>query len=138
MKLYLAIRWGHAESPDGSDGEDTQLLIRASALADASKLADDALGQLPVSSPLSTRQVQPFCHRIIELGADASTDGAERVLLGPWVGRAFFDTAPIERGFVILSQRSGRTQKRITSVVSHKYLDISKNLGRMRFHGKNR
>jgi hypothetical protein len=94
VKIYLAIRWGHAESPDGPDGEDTQLLIRATSLADASRLADDALSQLPVSSTLSTRPVQPFCHRIIELGADASVDTDARILLGPWIGRAFFDTAP--------------------------------------------
>ena len=92
MKLYFVIRWGHAESPDGPDGEDTQILVRAVSLDDAGKLADDALSQLPVSSPLSTRPVQPFCHRIIELGTDASTDSTARVLVGPWIGRAFFDT----------------------------------------------
>ena len=91
MKLYLAIRWGHAESEDGPDGEDTQLIIRASSFESASKLADEAVRQLPVSSPLSSRPVQPFCHRMIELGADGSTDRVERVLLGPWIGRALFD-----------------------------------------------
>jgi hypothetical protein len=96
VKLYLAIRWGHAESPDGPDGEDTQLLIRASSLADASKIADGALAQLPVSSSLSRRPVEPFCHRIIELGKDSSTDGVSRVLTGPWIGRSFFDTSPYQ------------------------------------------
>ncbi len=93
MKLYLAIRWGHAESPDGPDGEDTQLLIRAPSFAEAGQIADNALSQLPVSSALSARAVQPFCHRIIELGADASAGSDAQVLVGPWIGRAFFETA---------------------------------------------
>lgn len=94
MKLYLAIRWGHAESPDGPDGEDTQLLIRASSLAETEQIADHALGQLPMSSALSSRSVQPFCHCIIELGVDASADTDARVLVGPWIGRAFFEKTP--------------------------------------------
>jgi hypothetical protein len=84
MKLFIAVRWGNAESPDGPDGEDTHFLIRAQDFSEGAKLADDVLRSLPTASTRSKRQVQPFCHSIIEIGSDASEKSVPQVLLGPW------------------------------------------------------
>lgn len=87
MKLYIAVRWGNHESPDGPDGEDTHFLIRARDRDEAARLADAVLGSMPTVSTEGHRSVQPFCHKIIEIGSDSSTfPGVEpQVLIGPWV-----------------------------------------------------
>ena len=85
MKLFIIVRWGNAESPDGPDGEDTHFLVRAQDFIEAAGLADDSLRALPTVSSKSKRPVQPFCHRIIEIGSDASEMSVSQVLMGPWV-----------------------------------------------------
>jgi hypothetical protein len=88
MKLYVAVRWGNPESPDGPDGEDTHFLIRAHDFLEAAQLADEALRSLATSSAASRHPVQDFCHRIIEIGSDGSSffKVKAQVLMGPWVG----------------------------------------------------
>jgi hypothetical protein len=86
MDIYHAIRWGHAESPDGPGGEDTHLLLRAASLAEATRIADEALARLPVSSPLSDRPVKPYCQVLTLLGPDSGTKSDSRLLAGPWIG----------------------------------------------------
>ena len=93
MNLYVTIRWGHADSPEGPDGEDTNFLIRALTVVEAGQLTDEILATLPVSSPNSARPVQPFCHQVIEMGQDVSTENEARVLIGPWIGRALWGRA---------------------------------------------
>lgn len=83
--LYLARRWGHAESPDGPDGDDTFLLVRATGVAEAAQIAEEALANLPTTSPKSNRPVEPCCHRITELGTDAASDGNACVVILPFV-----------------------------------------------------
>ena len=87
MKLYIAVRWGNHESPDGPDGEDTHFLVRAREHDEAARLADAVLGSMPTACTRGHRSVQPFCHKIIEIGSDSSTfpGVAPRVLIGPWV-----------------------------------------------------
>ena len=89
MKLFIAVRWGHAESPDGPDGEDTQYLIRANDYIEAGTLADHALELLPTTSTKSRRPVRGFCDRIIEIGNCASIKSVPQVLMGPWIAYGY-------------------------------------------------
>lgn len=91
MKLYIAVRWGNHESSDGPDGEDTQCLIRARDHVEAARLADAILLSMPTACTKGDRSVQPFCHRIIEIGSDGSTfPGVEpQVLMGPWIAYGY-------------------------------------------------
>ena len=91
MKLYIVVRWGNHESPDGPDGEDTHFLIRARDHDEVVKLADEILGSMPTACTEGNRSVQPFCHKIIEIGSDSSTfAGVEsQVLMGPWVAYGY-------------------------------------------------
>jgi hypothetical protein len=90
MKLYIVVRWGNHESPDGSDGEDTHFLIRSCDFVEAARLADEGPRSMPTSSK-HNRQVQPFCHKIIEIGSDGSTfpDARPEVLIGPWIAYGY-------------------------------------------------
>jgi len=87
MKLYIAVRWGNHNSPDGPDGEDTHFLIRAWDHLEAIRLADGVLASMPTACTEGHRSVQPFCHRIIEIGSDGSSSAETEaeVLMGPWV-----------------------------------------------------
>jgi hypothetical protein len=91
MKLYIAIRWGNHDSPDGPDGADTHFLIRAHNSIEAARLADEILRSMPVSSPNHKREVQPFCHKVIEIGSDGSafSDVEPQVLIGPWIAYCY-------------------------------------------------
>jgi len=91
MKLYVTVRWGNHESPDGPDGEDTHFLVRAHDRDEAARLADAVLGSMPTACTEGHRSVEPFCHRIIEIGLDSSTfPGVEpQVLIGPWVAYGY-------------------------------------------------
>jgi hypothetical protein len=103
MNLYLAIRWGNADSPDGPDGDDTIALVRASSVDRAAEIADHVFSNLPTTSPLSKRSVQPFCHRLIEIGEDG---GAQRpdVVLGPFVA------GPAQWGQGTINRRSWKRE----------------------------
>ena len=91
MKLYIAVRWGNHESPDGPDGEDTHFLIRARDNLEAALLADGVLRSMPITSSSSKRRVQPFCHKIIEVGSDSSTfpNVQSQVIMGPWIAYGY-------------------------------------------------
>lgn len=86
MKFYMTIRFGHAESPDGPDGDNTVFLVRARDYAEAAALTDSALRALPVSSPKSQRPVRPFCNRVLELGEDCASGKSPGIMGGPWIG----------------------------------------------------
>jgi hypothetical protein len=86
MKLYITIRFGHAESPDGPDGDNTVFVVRARDYAEAATLTDSALLELPVSSPRSRRPVQPLCSRVLELGEDRGSGTSPGIIGGPWIG----------------------------------------------------
>lgn len=87
MKLYIAVRWGNHNSPDGPDGEDTHFLIRAHDYLEAAGLADGVLRTMPTACAEGHRTVQPVCHRIIEVGSDGSSfaDAQPEILMGPWI-----------------------------------------------------
>jgi hypothetical protein len=87
LNLYLAIRFGNADSPDGPDGEDTHFLVRAPTVQEAARITDEHLRDMPTSSPDSERPVQPFCHRMVELGADASATAEPHIITGPLLAR---------------------------------------------------
>ena len=91
MKLYIAVRWGSHQSSDGPDGEDTHLLIRANDYVEAVRLADGVLGTMPTACIEGHRSVQPFCHRIIEIGSDGSSLAGVQaeILMGPWIAYGF-------------------------------------------------
>lgn len=88
LKIYVCIRWGHAESPEGADGEDTHLLVRAASHDQAAELADALLRQLPTHVDGNRRGVEPHCHRVLELGIDNSNATDPAVVIGPAIGYA--------------------------------------------------
>jgi hypothetical protein len=89
LKLFIAVRWGNADSPDGPDGEDTHYLLRANDNIEAGKLADHALQLLPTTSSKSRRAVKGFCERIIEIGDCGSTKSVPQVMMGPWIAHGY-------------------------------------------------
>ena len=91
MRLYIAIRFGNHNSPDGPDGEDTHFLIRAHDYVEAVRLADGILRTMPTSCAEGHRSVQPFCHKVIEIGSDGSScvNVQEDILMGPWFAYGF-------------------------------------------------
>jgi hypothetical protein len=86
MKLYWCVRWGHAESPDGADGEDTHYLVRANDHEEAAMLVDSALKLLPTQIEGNERSVRASCSRVFELGFDTSLNTEPAVILGPTIG----------------------------------------------------
>jgi hypothetical protein len=89
MKIYFVVRWGNPDSPDGPNGADTNLLVRALTVEQAAAVAGERLRGTPTTSSKSRRPVQPFCHQIYELGTDTSTDKEASVIHGPWVEYAY-------------------------------------------------
>jgi hypothetical protein len=91
VKLYIAVRWGNHNSSDGPDGEDTHFLIRAHDYIEAIGLADAVLGTMPTACTEGERLVEPFCHRIIEIGSDVSSfpNVQAGVLMGPWIAYGY-------------------------------------------------
>jgi hypothetical protein len=79
MKVFLAIRYGHDESPDGPNGEDTLFVVRAGDRDGAAAIVDEYL-----ASALSHERVEPVCHRLVELGDDSSANLSAQILYGPW------------------------------------------------------
>lgn len=86
LMLYLCIRWGHAESPEGADGEDTSFIVRATSPEQAGDLADERLKLLPTRLSDAQRGVDDRCHELIQIGLDHSTGTSPAVLAGPYVG----------------------------------------------------
>jgi hypothetical protein len=91
MKIFVAVRWGHAESPDGPDGEDTHFLIRASDHIEAGQLADHALEPLATTSMKSRRPVKRFCQRVIEIGTWVNSKNVPLVIMGPCIPQHLFN-----------------------------------------------
>lgn len=91
MNLYVAVRWGNHNSPDGPDGEDTHFLIRAHDYIEAAGLADGNLATMPAACTEGNRSVQPFCQKIIEIGSDGSGSAAAQaqILMGPWIAYGY-------------------------------------------------
>lgn len=81
MKLFLAIRHGNDESPDGPNGEDTLFLVRAVDRDGAAFVVDTYL-----VTNMTHKKVEPLCHRMVELGEDLSANRSPEILYGPWYG----------------------------------------------------
>jgi hypothetical protein len=66
-------------------------LIRAHDHDEAASLADAVLASMPTACREGHRSVQPFCHKIIEIGSDSSTflGVKPEVLIGPWVAYGY-------------------------------------------------
>ena len=88
MRTYFTTRWGHPESEFGPDGGDTNFLVRARSVEEAAAVTDAFLANLPTSSPHSRREVQPFCHHIVELGVEESESSEPNIIHGPWIAHA--------------------------------------------------
>jgi len=88
FNLFLCVRWGHAESPDGADGEDTSFVVRASSHEEAAQRADVILGRLPTQIPGNLRGVEQHCHRVVEIGIDTSNSMQSAVIAGPVIAYA--------------------------------------------------
>jgi hypothetical protein len=88
LKLYVCVRWGHAESPEGADGEDTHFLVRAASHDEAANLTDGILRWLPTQIEGSARGVEPHCQRVFEVGVDTSGSTTPAVVIGPAIGYA--------------------------------------------------
>ena len=89
LRLYLCVRWGHAESEEGPDGEDTNVLVRAHDHEEAAALADATLARMPTHIAGNPRSVAPYCSRVVELGSDASGAAEPDMVLNPWIAYAF-------------------------------------------------
>lgn len=87
-KLFLCVRWGHAESPEGADGEDTHFVVRADSHEEAAELADAILGSMPTHVDGNPRVVESHCHHVLEIGTDHTGHKTSAVLLGPAIGYA--------------------------------------------------
>lgn len=87
LELYLCTRFGSADSEDGADGPDTNILVRAKSHIQAAEIADEILRRMPTQCPRG-RTVQPHCHRVSHLGIDASGSLTPEMALSPWVGGA--------------------------------------------------
>jgi hypothetical protein len=79
MNIYFVIRWGHDESPDGPNGEDTNFIVRARNRDDAATIVDDYLENL-----LHHSKVEAICNVIVELGVAAGQESEAAILHGPW------------------------------------------------------
>lgn len=88
LSLFLCIRWGHAESPEGADGEETSFLVRAHDHAEAAALADEILRWMPTHIEGNPRVVEARCHRVLLLGVDISWPSPPGVIMGPAIGYA--------------------------------------------------
>jgi hypothetical protein len=88
LQLFLCVRWGHAESPEGADGEDTHFVVRAHDHVEAAELADVILNWLPTQVEGNPRGVEARCHRVLELGIDTTGSLASAVVIGPAIGYA--------------------------------------------------
>ena len=82
MNLYLVTRWGNDHDPDGPDGEDTNFLVRASTVTEASEIVDSVLEKLP------HKNVDDFCHRVTRIGESISESLKAPIILGPFVAPA--------------------------------------------------
>lgn len=91
MNLYIVVRWGNHGLPDGPDSEDTHFLIRAHDSIEAARLADTVLGSMPTACTEGHRVVQPFSHKVIEIGSDASSfaNVQAEILMGPWIAYGY-------------------------------------------------
>ena len=79
MKLFFVSRWGHDESPEGANGEDTNFVVRAATRDDAAHLVDTFL-----TCDLRHSTVYPRCNFICELGVDTSGTSEPHIVCGPW------------------------------------------------------
>ncbi len=79
MKIFIAVRWGHDESPEGGNGEDTNFLVRANDRDEAAAIVDSFL-----KYSLHHNKVDPICNVIIELGSDYGGGTESAILHGPW------------------------------------------------------
>ena len=85
MKLFLVIRWGNDESPDGpNDPDDTCFLVRAFERDEAIPLVDTVLARM------SCERVPPFCQQISEVGIDLTNERTPAIIIGPFFGRMRF------------------------------------------------
>jgi len=90
MKIYLAVRYGHPESPDGANGEDTILLIRAESHTEAAEVADDYLVYAREGLKPKRLGISPTCQRLVEIGVDGCRATAPGVIHGSWIRYAQF------------------------------------------------
>ena len=79
MKIFHATRFGNDTSPEGPNGEDTHFLVRAKDRTQAARMVDKYLRH-----ELTHRKVEAKCHRIQELGRDASSVREPAIVAGPW------------------------------------------------------
>jgi len=87
MKIYFVVRWGHDESPDGPNGEDTHFIVKASDHDEAAAIVDFYL-----EHSLHHSQVEPICNVIVELGSDVGTRTDPLIIHGPWYSYAYLQT----------------------------------------------
>jgi hypothetical protein len=88
MKLFLATRWGHDEAKRGPRGQDTHFIVRAEDRDQAAAIVDQFL-----ESCLDHERVEPFCHRLTELGTDLSAGRPAGIICGPWYALAGGDVS---------------------------------------------
>ncbi|MFM2449413.1 MAG: hypothetical protein RIS44_1863 [Pseudomonadota bacterium] len=98
-KIFLCVRWGNAGDEEGADGQDTYFVVTAFSHDEAAILADEVLSIMPTHNQESGRSVEPFCHRVLEIGSDDQLLSAPAVLFGPMIGYALRSASNGYRGW---------------------------------------
>lgn len=86
MNIYFATRWGHDESPDGPNGEDTNFIVRARDRDEAAAVVDQFL-----MHSLHHERVDSRCNTLHELGHYIGPSTEPSIIHGPWYAHAFLD-----------------------------------------------
>lgn len=83
MKLYIITRWGNPFEVDGPDGKDTNFLVRALSLDEASEIADQRLKTM-THKISGNRPVKGYAQFAAEIGEDKFTS-KKGIVHGPWI-----------------------------------------------------
>lgn len=85
MNVYLLARWGNGEDPEGPDGQETNMIVRAETLERAAAIADPILLRIPLCAP-GGRPVAAFMQHATLIGTTDRIREKEGILTYPWIG----------------------------------------------------
>lgn len=83
MKLFIITRWGNPFEEDGPDGKDTNFLVRALTLEEASEMTDQRLKTM-TNKVSGNRPVKCFSQFAAEIGVDNCSE-KRGIVHGPWI-----------------------------------------------------
>jgi hypothetical protein len=92
MHLFIVTRWGNPHELAGPDGKDTNFLVRAYSIKEASDLVDFRLRNMTSQVP-GNRDVQTFAHSAVQIGED-SLSREVGIIHGPWIETSVIHDSP--------------------------------------------